>query len=114
MRVIQIQESRVAADGSNAKVCFDSGLTYPVTVMNPFSDEDDQLLEWYFEQYLQFPFVRGVDARKASDSINIYGEALFTQVFSSQEAITTYQHYAQAGLDQLSIEIVGSPEFQTL
>ena len=53
------------------------GQEYPFTLQNPFSPEDEQRLEWYFERYLNFPFTDQVKAQAAGASVRTYGEQLF-------------------------------------
>ncbi|MBI2303118.1 MAG: tetratricopeptide repeat protein [Chloroflexi bacterium] len=114
MTVISIREQVEAADGSNAAVSFDrEEIRYPASVTNPFSPEEEELVEWYFEEHLHLPFVRQVEAQAAAASIKRYGEALFEQVFADRDAYSRYQQALQAGLDSLHFEIVGSPEFHS-
>ena len=86
MALIRICERFTGANSSarsfDATVNIDDGRAYPIRIYDPFSEEENQLLEWYFEGYPRFPFVRQTDARKAAASIPTYGEALFTQVFA--------------------------------
>jgi sugar (pentulose or hexulose) kinase len=89
------------------------GYDHPITVASPF--EADQLLEldWYFEQYLRFPFTDQVRARQAGESITAYGEALFQQLFASDAAREAYGVLKiRACPDQLAITVIGSPAFQ--
>src|SRR5579884_1584848 len=116
MAVIRIQEQHGGPNGANAAVSFDDGPPYPVIVNDPFSQEEgkEKALEWYFEEYLTFPFTKGVKARQAAASLTTYGEALFGQVFAHRDAYTDYRDIVKAGLSTLSIEIVGSPQFHGL
>ena len=54
---ILIQERSGLGDGRNAVVSFDGQGEYPATVANPFSEKQEEELEWYFEDHLRFPLV---------------------------------------------------------
>src|SRR5215469_6480554 len=111
MALIQIREHPAEADGSNAILSFEDRGEYPITISDPFSQQEEDLLEWYFEQHLRFPFVRQVDAQQAAASITTYGEILFRQVFNDREAYATYRECTQTGVSNVQFEIAGSPEF---
>ena len=114
MTQLTIRQRAPQPDGSNACLVFDHGEEYPITVSDPFDEGQEERLEWYFEQHLRFPFTRQVDAQQAAASITAYGEALFEQVFAERQAYARYQQALQAGLETLSIEIAGAPEFHAL
>jgi hypothetical protein len=111
MTLIRIQERSAGPDGANAILSFDYGAEYPITIHDPFSEEEEQHLEWYFEQWLRFPFLNQVKAQAAAQSIANYGERLFKKIFSDPEAYVTYRNAVQAGLSTVQIEIAGSPAF---
>ena len=81
MTVITIQERKNPGQGPNADLVMDHGVEFPITITDPFSAEDEERLEWYFEEHLLFPFTNQVRYRDAAASIGDYGEALFAQVF---------------------------------
>jgi len=114
MAVIRIREVPGSSDGSSAVVSFDHGEEYPITIKDPFSEAEEQQLEWYFEEHLRFPFMRKVQAKTAADSVVTYGETLFKQVFADPEAYVAYKQRLQARLNTLQIEIAGSPQFHAL
>ena len=58
-----------------------------ITIGNPSSDEEEQELEWYFEEHLAFPFTKKVRAQNAAKSITTYGEKLFRQVFEQNAKV---------------------------
>jgi hypothetical protein len=104
MVVIQIREETPAStstNGSNgadtmptevqATISFDHGPLYPITVRNPFSEENERVLEWYFEEHLHSPFTNQVKALNAGKSITTYGESLFNQVFADRNAFAKYK-----------------------
>lgn len=111
MTIIRIQERSTEPDGADAILSFDYGAEYPITIHDPFSEEEEQDLEWYFEQWLRFPFLNQVKAQTAAQSIANYGERLFKQIFSDPLAYVTYRNAVQAGLSTIQIEIAGSPIF---
>ncbi len=115
MTVIRIQEHSESAGVFQAKVSFDQGPEYDITVRDPFSKEEEERLEWYFEEYLKFPFTDQVKAQEAATSITTYGEKLFAQVFSADpQILSAYKTTAKAGLGMIQIEIVGQSSFHAL
>lgn len=115
MVLIWIQECSKQADIFYAKVSFDQGSAYEVIVRDPFSKEEEERLEWYFEEHLKFPFTDQVKNQEAAASVITYGERLFEQVFSSEPHIfSSYKAAVLMGVDTLQIEIVGQPSFHAL
>ena len=114
MTLISIREIEEDADGNNAEVCLDGGQRVKVKVTDPFTEEQEQLLGWYFEKYIQFPFTDRVDAQRASESIKEYGEKLFNQVFDDFDIRMRYKQAIESGAENLAIEIAGSPDFHKL
>jgi len=111
MTLITIRETGSANDSPNATVSFDNRGEHPITITDPFSEQDEQRLEWYFEEHLRFPFLEGVRADEARRSVASYGEALFDQVFKDKKAYGRYSEARQDGVDKLHFEIIGSPDF---
>jgi len=115
MALIRIEEWAGGANAANARVSFNYGPAYPVTVADPFTPQQEYQLAWYFEEHLNAPFFKQVQACEAASSITAYGEALFLQVFTAvSDAYATYKKHAEAGLQTLQFEIAGSPAFQAL
>ena len=110
MPLIRIQERPGGPDGPNAIVSFKNGPEYPITITNPFEEQQEQELEWYFEEHLEFPFTKKVRAQNAAASIKTYGEELFKQVFGDPDIYAEYRDQLKAGLHDLQIEIAGSPK----
>src|SRR5258708_6830339 len=79
------------ADSPNAVVRFDNGPAYPITISNPFSDEEEDELEWYFEEHLAFPFTDKVRAQQAAASIVTFGKKLFSQIFDDNDVYAEYR-----------------------
>ena len=114
MARIRIREQLKQANGFQAMVIFEDEKEFDVTIRNPFSDAQERLLEWYFEEHLRFPFLDQTKATTAAQSIKEYGENLFQQIFATPAIYALYQHALQAGMQTSSIEIVGSPDFHRL
>ncbi len=116
MTLIRIQERPNGPNGANAIVNFNnSGAEYPITISDPFSPEEEKLLEWYFEDHLQFPFLEQVKAQQAAGSVKTYGEKPFQQIFGEQpKAYLAYMNARQQGVNSLQLEIAGSPKFHSL
>ena len=55
MTLIPIRERPTTTDGPNATLSFDNEGQYPITISDPFSEEEEALLAWYFEEHLRFP-----------------------------------------------------------
>ncbi|PDV97939.1 tetratricopeptide repeat protein [Candidatus Chloroploca asiatica] len=114
MTTILIREIATAADGPNATLSIDGQGEYPVTVRDPFDPEEERLLEWYFEQWLHFPFTNSVRAATAARSIQTYGTRLFDQLFADRSAFAHYSQVRQTNLGEIRMEIAGSPAFHAL
>ncbi len=115
MATIRIQERAGGTDEFQAAISFNNGPEYALTIKNPFAQEEDDQLAWYFEGYLRFPFTDRVKAREAAGSIARYGESLFKQVFEENHNVyARYKAAVQAGLSTVQFEIAGSPLFHTL
>ena len=114
MAVITIREQQPTENGFAASLIFDGG-EYPINITDPFTPQEEQQLEWYFEEWLTYPMLNGKKAEAAKMSVASYGESLFNQVFKAD--IDAYSHYRglRGNLKQVKIEIVGnSPEFHAL
>jgi len=111
MTLITIRQTGSINDSPNATLSFNYVGQYVITINNPFSAAEEERLEWYFERYLKFPFIESVKADQARESIKGYGRTLFEQVFGDREARAKYSTASQEGLENLCVEIIGSPEF---
>jgi tetratricopeptide (TPR) repeat protein len=114
MTIMTISEREGIASTPNADLILDHGEKYPITITDPFTEKEEERLEWYFERHVRFPFTRQVRAERAAASITGYGEALFEQVFADRRAYARYQEALQAGLETLAFEVAGSPDFHRL
>ncbi|MDJ0694496.1 CHAT domain-containing protein [Mastigocoleus sp. MO_188.B34] len=114
MPVIIIREERKTDNGFEVCLSFD-GAEYSVSVTEPFTPKEEKELEWYFEDWVRFPFTDTTIAQRAANSIRSYGESLFQQVFKADfDAYSAYRQL-RGNLSQLQIEIVSkTPEFHGL
>ncbi|KAM3105389.1 CHAT domain-containing protein, partial [Phormidesmis sp. 146-33] len=88
-----------------------AGSEFEIAVGDPFAEQDEKRLEWYFEEWIKFPFSDETIAQQVAESVRSYGENLFQQVFGDPEA---YVAYKSLKVSELEILIKGSPEFQGL
>ncbi|MFN6034574.1 MAG: hypothetical protein ACK48B_11145 [Dolichospermum sp.] len=113
MSVITIREQQQTATGFAASLSFGDG-EYDIIITDPFTPQEERELEWYFEEWLVYPMTETVKAERAKNSVKIYGEKLFKQVFHDKKAYSKYQQLRN-NLSQVQIEIVSkTPEFQAL
>ncbi|NEO98918.1 MAG: tetratricopeptide repeat protein [Symploca sp. SIO2E9] len=115
MSVITIREQHKSNAGFEASVSFDGRGQYSIRITEPFTASEEHLLEWYFEEWLVFPQLETLKAAQAAQSVKVYGERLFEQVFKKD--FDAYSEYRQlrGKLSQIQIEIEGkTPEFQAL
>ncbi|NEO86994.1 MAG: CHAT domain-containing protein [Spirulina sp. SIO3F2] len=113
MSILTIRERHALENGFAATLAIDHQTPYDITVRDPFDAKQERELEFYFEEWIQFPFDGQVTAQRAAASITAYGEALFEQVFEQRKAYSAYERACQAGMSSLAVEIISdSPEFQ--
>jgi hypothetical protein len=62
--LIEASEAWPATDnsGKNAYVSFDGEVSCAVTITDPFTRKEEQLLAWYFEEHPHFPLLKQVQA----------------------------------------------------
>ncbi|MGK7877598.1 MAG: Tfp pilus assembly protein PilF, partial [Xenococcaceae cyanobacterium] len=114
MPTITVSEKQKTDDGFEATLCFDGGVKYAIAITNPFTPQDEQRLEWYYEDWLVFPLLDATKAEEAAASVKVYGENLFEQVFGDRKVYSEYKKLRN-NLSQLQIEIESqTPEFQGL
>ena len=115
MSKITIREHQKTSEGFTAVVSIDGQTQYPVSVRDPFDGKQERDLEFYFEEWIQFPFDEQIRAQRAAASVRAYGERLFGEVFADPDAYSDYKLACREGLTNLQIEIEGeSPDFQAL
>ncbi len=114
-KTITIRQGQQTDTGFSATVRIDGQSEYAIAVSDPFSAQQEQDLEFYFEEWIRFPFDQQVKAQRAAASVKDYGEGLFAQVFADADAYSDYRQACRDGLTNLRIEIEGeSPAFQAL
>jgi hypothetical protein len=84
------------------------GGEYPINITDPFTPQEEQRLEWYFEEWLIYPMLNGKKAEAAKTSVVSYGESLFNQVFKADIDAYAYYRQLRGNLKQVKIEIVGN------
>ena len=114
MPTIRIEQTGEPQDGAfPANLRFDDR-AYSVTIRHPFDRDDDARLNWYFEEWLEFPFIGEVKAAEAAASLRRYGEALFAQLFSDNAPHHRYLRLVEGGLRDVTVAVSGSPDFTSL
>jgi len=107
MKKICIEHRDGIRDSFQALITFDGEEEDTVSISNPFSEDDEKSLEYYFEFH---------DKTFHPEKINAYGEELFAQIFRNNNEVR--QEYENRKLpsemSQWSVEIVGPPEFHAL
>ncbi|MBD2092273.1 tetratricopeptide repeat protein [Microcoleus sp. FACHB-1515] len=116
MPTIAIREHHATATGFAAELTFDGRVRYFITITDPFASvpEAEALLEWYFEEWVTFPFIDRTKKDQAVAQINDYGRQLFEQVFRADPDVYSEYRQLRNQLHQVQIEIEGSPEFHAL
>ncbi len=108
MTDIVIREVAASPDGViEARVDFGQDGGADVRVADPADAEQEQLLAWYFEKHLEYPFLDKDLEEKAAAQIDAYGQALFGQVFGG-EAAYGYRRARDRGFDGCRLVIEGS------
>jgi hypothetical protein len=117
MPTITLREVGSTDPGFDAELIFEGRSPYPLTITNPFASTPtyEELLEWYFEEWIKFPFTDRVLKQQAEAQIAHYGQNQFEQVFGANlDAYSDYRELRDR-LNQVQIQIEGrSPEFQAL
>jgi hypothetical protein len=112
--VIRVRESAAPADGSfGVLVAFGDAAAYPATVRDPADTAAENLLAWYFEEHLRFPFLDKDLERRAVDQLAGYGRSLFGQVLG-EAAFPDYRMLRGQSFDGCRLEVTGSAEFHLL
>ena len=115
MTLITIRQHTPAApNGANATIQFDTGPIYPLTINDPFDQQAEQHLEWYFEKHLEYPFTDHIKAHNCAKSVSTYGETILKHVFADHDVYSDYRDCLKNGLTTVQISIEGSPTFHRL
>jgi tetratricopeptide (TPR) repeat protein len=105
--VVRVSGAGQAPDGAfGARVSFGDASEYEVTVADPAEPRDEELLAWYFEQHLRYPFLDKDLEQEAVARIAAYGEQLFAQVLGG-DAYVDYRRLRDRGFDGCRIEVSG-------
>jgi tetratricopeptide (TPR) repeat protein len=109
------QEQQSQANGFTATLSFEGEGEYSIQVSDPLLPGEQELLAWYFEQWLYTPHLENVRATQAATRIRKYGQQLFEQVFADKDAESRFQRWRTKGLQTIQFEILScTPEFQAL
>jgi hypothetical protein len=100
-------------DSFLARLSFEDGGEYDVTVANPLDSVQEDRLGWYFEKHLRYPFLDKEIARQAVADLDACGRGLFQQVFSG-EAFPEYRLWAGRSFDGCRLQVQGSAAFHRL
>lgn len=114
MSLITIRETSDNSEGTNATISFDNGPDYPITLTNPFTDEEEAHLSNYSVNCLQHPFAYQDGDEELSVNLRRYGELLFEHVFADTQVYAHYQELVSTRHDEIHIEIVGTAPFHSL
>ena len=114
MTAVRITEIPGGPDGGfAARVAFGAGAEYEVAVTDPAEAGTEELLAWYFEEHLRYPFLDKDYEQEAVARIAAYGEALFGQVLGGT-AYADYRRLRDRGFDGCRIEVSGPAGLQRL
>jgi hypothetical protein len=115
MPTIKISQQTTTETGFEAKLTIGGSEFGQIEISDPFktTPQSEKDLEWYFEQWIRFPFTETTQAARAAASVKDYGLALFEQVFGERRAFAAYQQLA-GNLSDVEIVIEGDPTFQGL
>jgi hypothetical protein len=112
IRICEARESSVEGDFAGT-VSIDDGSDHAIVIRSPFDETQEAELDWYFEEHLRRPYLNQVKAGRIAQSLGGYGESLFKQVFGAAEIYAEYVQQRNQ-LDQVSVEIEGTPAFHAL
>ncbi len=112
--LVRVSELAADADGSfRVRVGFGDAAEYDVAVTDPADTAAEELLAWYFEEHLRYPFLDKDLEQDAVARIAAYGQALFAQVLGG-DAYPDYRRLRDRGFDGCRIEVSGSAALHRL
>ena len=116
--IIQIREQSYQNDIFQITIAFhatDGNIEeIPITFPNPYNKKTDQLLEYYFEEYISKPY-DDIPIQDAPKTIEDYGITLFNQLFTGEANFYYRTALQQATPANLIFEILGqTPAFQAI
>ncbi len=97
----------------DASVSINGSSPQAIALTDPFADEDEAELAWYFEKWWESPTTDTVKARRVRGAIVAYGQSLFEQVLGDRNLYSEYNKL-RGNLSQICLEIEGDPAFQSL
>lgn len=108
--LIQIHEKEQTELGDfKLRVIIDEKHSYAVTLTNPHTPTVEEGLEWYFEEYINEPYIAETTVLREKQTIQVYGTHLFEQLFGNEEARKLYlQGVEHEGFDHLIFEIASA------
>ena len=113
MHTVGITQIETLDAGWFAKLTI-SAKEFEIEIQDPFAgDQREKRLEWYFEEWIRFPFSDTTLAAKAAASVKEYGTSLFRQIFGDPHVHEAYRNVS-GNLGDLEIVIQGDPGFQSL
>lgn len=84
------------------------------TLLNPYNEKSNELLEYYFEEYLRKPY-DDIPIQEAPKIIEEYGINLFQQLFVGEAYFYYRTALQQAAPENIIFEIIGkTPTFQAI
>jgi tetratricopeptide (TPR) repeat protein len=105
--VVRISGLGRSSDGAfSVRVSFGDASEYEVAVTDPAEPGEEDLLAWYFEEHLRYPFLDKDLEVGAVARITAYGQKLFAQVFG-RDAYVDYRRLRDRGFDGCRIEVSG-------
>jgi hypothetical protein len=119
MATLRVTEKSFNVDSGSWKLEIEfDGLRYDAELQNPFSDDEETDLEWYFEQYIRFPVVDTFKAKTIVEKLGRYGQNLFYQILPDDAVDSPRTHYykksSKLSPSELTIEIVGGSQLQRI
>ncbi|MEU7872396.1 CHAT domain-containing protein [Dactylosporangium sp. NPDC049140] len=107
------EEARDPGGAFTIQINFGGGEAIRATLTDPGHADTEELLRWYFEDHIRYPYLDHDRRARAAAEIRHYGEALFAQLFGGAAA-PAYRRARERGFDGYRLVVAGSPQFQRL
>jgi len=78
-------------DTNQAEIAINRRGRYEASLSQPFNEEEQARLTWYFEEYVKERYFNHVRAEEVVASLQLYGTRLFEQLFANR---VLYGQYA--------------------
>lgn len=99
--LIQIREINQTESGNfKLELTFDRNQTFQVELINPHTANVEENFEWYFEEYINEPYIAETRIQREKQRLIDYGIGLFENLFKDREAYSLYKK----GLDENGFE----------